>query len=282
MSVGIVTSSISCLPSHLATRYGIKVVPVPFMLNGHNLLDGVDISATEVYEHLAYELPFRTSAPAPGDFIKAYQEVLNGYKNIICLTVSSKISMMYDSACDAAKQMPTNINVRVIDTGTAAGAQALIDMEAGRAASAGATPDDITRLIENLKDKVFLYGVIVAPKYLARTGRVPSPLPTAASALSIKPVFTIGQGKVKLIGVVRTEKGGMDRILSAMHAKAGQKRIHVIIQHANAPEHAETLRRRVQSEFNCAELLITEFSPIIGFATGPGCLALAFHAEDQP
>lgn len=280
MGVGIVTSSISCLPSDLATRYGIKVVPVPFMLNGRSLLDGVDISATEVYEQLAYELPFRTSAPAPGDFIKAYQEVLSGSKNIICLTVSSKLSMMYDSACDAAKQMPANINVRVIDTGTAAGAQALIDMEAARAASAGATLDEVTKLIENLKDKVFLYGVIVAPKYLARTGRVPSPLPAAASALNIKLVFTIGQGKVKLIGLVRTEKSGMDRMLSAMRAKAGQKRIHAIIQHVNAPEHAESLRQRVQNEFNCAELLITEFSPIIGFATGPGCLALAFRTQD--
>lgn len=280
MSVAIVTSSISCLPSDLARKYGIKVVPVPFMLNGHSFLDGVDISATEVYEQLAYERPFRTSAPAPGDFIKAYREVLNNSQNILCLTVSSKLSMMYDSACNAAKQMPATTNICVIDSGTAAGAQALIDMAAARAASAGATLDETTRLIENLKNKVFLYGIIVAPKHLARTGRVLSPLPAAASALSIKPVFTIGQGKVKLIGVVRTEKSGIDRMLSGMRAKVDQKPIRAVIQHANAPEHAETLRQHVQSEFNCTELLVTEFSPIIGFATGPGCLALAFHTDD--
>ncbi len=279
MEVALVTSSISCLPSDIVNRYGIKVVPVPFMLNGHSLLDGVDISATEVYEQLAYELPFRTSAPSPGEFIKAYQEALNGSSQIICLTVSSKISTMYDSACDAAKLMPATATVRVIDTGTAAGAQALIDLAVARAATSGATLDEIAQLVGSLKNMVNLYGLIVAPKHLSRTGRVPSPLPAAASALKIKPIFTIGQGKVKLVGLVRTEKSGMEHILSAMHAKSRGKPIRAIIQHANAPRQAENLFQRVKNAFDCAELLISEFSPIIGFATGPGCLAVAFHTE---
>lgn len=280
MTATIVTTSISCLSPDQVKGYGIKVVPVPFMLNGHNLLDGVDISTTEVYEQLAYELPFRTSAPSPGDYLKAYYEASNGSNSILCLTVSSKISMMYDSACDAAKQMPAGSVIRVIDTGTAAGAQALIDLAAARAASSGATIEEITQLVEKLKSQVYLYGLIVAPKHLARSGRVPSPLPAAASALSIKPVFTIAQGKVKFIGIVRTENGGVNRILSAMHAKVGEKAIRAVIQHANAPEQAETLYQRVKNDFNCTELLIAEFSPIIGFATGPGCLALAFHTDN--
>ncbi len=280
MRVGIVTSSISCIPSDQVRRYGIKVVPVPFMLNGHSYLDGVDISASEVYEQLAYEHPFRTSAPSPGDYLKAYQEVLNEHDAILCLTVPSKISMMYDSACSAARQMSSDAIVRVLDTGTAAGGQALIDMAAAKAASSGASLEEIAQLIVELKAKVHLYGLIVAPRYLARTGRVPSPLPSAASALSIKPVFTISQGKMKLVGVVRIEKAGVDRMLSMMHADVGENPVRVIVQHANVPQQAENLRQRVEAEFNCTELQVTEFSPIIGFATGPGCLALAFCAED--
>lgn len=276
MRVAIVTSSISCLPAEKVQKYGIKVVPVPFMLNGHSYLDGVDISATEVYEHLAYERPFRTSAPSPGDYLKVYGEALREYDAILCLTVPSKISTMYDSACSAAEQMPRDTVVDVLDTGTAAGGQALIDIAAAGAASAGATVDQIKQLIANLKGKARLYGLIVAPRYLARTGRVPAPLPSAASALSIKPVFTIARGRIKLISLVRTEKVGVDRMLSMMHADVGQKPVRVIIQHANAPQQAENLRQRVQADFNCTELCVTEFSPIIGFATGPGCLALAF------
>jgi DegV family protein with EDD domain len=280
MKVAIVTSSISCLPAEQVQKCGIKVVPMPFMLNGHSYLDGVDISATEVYEQLAYERPFRTSAPSPGDYLKAYREALSEYDAVVCLTVPSKISMMYESACSAAEQLPEDAIVHVLDTGTAAGGQALIDTAAAEAAAAGATLEEIKRLIANLKGKVRLYGLIVAPRYLARTGRVPAPLPSAASALSIKPVFTIAKGRIKLVSVVRTEKAGVDRMLSRMHVDVGLKPVRVIIQHANVPRQAENLRQRVQADFNCTELRVTEFSPIIGFATGPGCLALAFRVED--
>ena len=280
MRVAIVTSSISCLPAEQVRKNGIKVVPMPFMLNGHSYLDGVDISATEVYEQLAYERPFRTSAPSPGDYLKAYREALSEYDAVLCLTVPSKISMMYVSACSAAERLPKNAIVHVLDTGTAAGGQALIDIAAAEAAAAGATLEEIEQLIADLRGKVRLYGLIVAPKYLARTGRVPAPLPSAASALSIKPVFTIAQGRIKLVGVVRTEKAGVDRMLLRMHADVGRKPVRVIIQHANVPWQAENLRQRVEADFNCTELRVTEFSPIIGFATGPGCLALAFRAEN--
>jgi DegV family protein with EDD domain len=280
MGVAIVTSSISCLPSEQVQKYRIRVVPMPFMLNGHSYLDGVDISATEVYEQLAYERPFRTSAPSPGNYLKVYREALNECDAVLCLTVPSKVSMMYESACSAAKQMPKGAIVHVLDTGTAAGGQALIDIAAAEAAAGGAALEEIERLVKSLKGKVRLYGLIVAPKYLARTGRVPAPLPSAASALSIKPVFTIAQGRIKLVNLVRTEKAGVDRMLSMMHANVGQKPVRVIIQHANVLRQAEDLRQRVQAAFNCIELRVTEFSPIIGFATGPGCLALAFRAED--
>ena len=208
MKVAIVTSSISCLPAEKVRKNGIKVVPMPFMLNGHSYLDGVDISATEVYEQLAYERPFRTSAPSPGVYLKIYREALREYDAVLCLTVPSKISMMYDSAYSAAEQMPKSAVVHVLDTGTAAGGQALIDVAAAEAAATGATLEEIEQLVANLGDKVRLYGLIVAPKYLARTGRVPAPLPSAASALSIKPVFTIAQGRIKLVSVARTEKTG--------------------------------------------------------------------------
>ena len=280
MKVAIVTSSISCLTAEKVRKNGIKVVPMPFMLNGHSYLDGVDISATEVYEQLAYERPFRTSAPAPGDYLKIYREALREYDAILCLTVPSKISMMYDSACSAAEQLPKSATVRVLDTGTAAGGQALIDVAAAEAAATGATLEEIEHLVANLGGKVRLYGLIVAPKYLARTGRVPAPLPSAASALSLKPVFTIAQGRIKLVSVVRTEKAGVDRMLLRMRADVGRKSVRVIIQHANVPRQAENLRQRVKADFNCTELRVTEFSPIIGFATGPGCLALAFRAEN--
>jgi DegV family protein with EDD domain len=280
MAVTIVTSSVSCLPADQVKKYAIKVVPVPFMLDGHSFLDGIDISTSEVYEMLAYKLPFRTSAPAPGVFIKAYQEALKKSDAVLCLTVPTKISMMYESASNAARQMPSGAHVHVMDAGTAAGGQALIDLAAARAAAAGATLEELIDLVREIQSKVHLYGLIVAPQYLARTGRVPSPLPSAASFFSIKPMFTIGQGRIKFTGVVRNDKAGIERMISLMRETVGQKSARVIVQHANAPELADTLRHRVEDTFTCTEIMTSEFSPIIGFATGPGSLALAFQTEN--
>jgi DegV family protein with EDD domain len=187
--------------------------------------------------------------------------------------------MMYNAALQAAKEIPKNKTVHVIDTGTAAGGEALIDVAVAQAASAGADLMQLKKLTLELEDKVHLYGLIVSPKYLARIGRVPAPLPSAASALSLKPIFTIAHGGVKLAGVARSEKSGMDRIISMMHSRAAESPISIIIQHANAPQEAQTLRELVEAECNCVELYVTEFSPIIGFATGPGSLAIAFRVH---
>jgi DegV family protein with EDD domain len=129
MKVGIVTSSISCLTPEDVQRYRIRVVPIPLTIDGHTHLDGVDLSATEVYRLMAYERPFVTSAPAPGEYLKAFQELSSWAEGILCLTVPRKMSMMFESARTAAAEMRT-ATVRVVDTGTAAGGQALIDMAA--------------------------------------------------------------------------------------------------------------------------------------------------------
>lgn len=280
MAVTIITSSISCLPAEQVNKYAIKVIPIPFMLDGHNYLDGVDISTAEVYKLLAYKMPFRTSAPSPGVFIKTYEEVLLRSDAALCLTVPHKISMMYDSAIDAAKQMPSKARIRVMDAGTAGGGQALVDLAAARAAANGASLEELIELVKKVKGTINLYGLIVDPQYLVRTGRIPSPLPSAASLFSIKPIFTIGQGKIKFSGVVRSDKAGIDRMISLMKGKVTTQSVRIIIQHANAHELASTLRQRVENSFNCTELIVTEFSPVIGFATGPGSLALAFQIEN--
>jgi len=279
MAVTIITSSISCLPAEQVKKYAIKVIPIPFILDGHSYLDGVDISTADVYKLLAYKMPFRTSAPAPGIFIKTYEEVLRKSDAVLCITVPHKISMMYESATDAAKQMPSGARVHVMDAGTAGGGQALIDLAAARAAAAGASLEELIELVRRIQGTISLYGLIVDPQYLVRTGRIPSPLPSAASLFSIKPVFTIGQGKIKFSGVVRSDKAGMDRMISLMQGKVGTQSVRIIIQHANAHELAVTLSQRVQKTFNCTEIIVTEFSPVIGFATGPGSLALAFQIE---
>jgi len=96
--------------------------------------------------------------------------------------------------------------------------------------------------------------------------------------LNIRPIFSVS-GAVNFMGVARSREGGIKRILKGMRDRVGLKPVHVAVMHAYALEEAEKLRERVASEFDCAELWITEFSPVIGYACGTGTLGLAFYPE---
>jgi DegV family protein with EDD domain len=281
MKVGIVSTSVSALPQDKIYEYNIKVVPLPFSLNGDRYLDGVDIPASRIYELLAYKLPFRTSSPPPDDYLAAFLEVSKRADEILCLTISKKLSMMYSSASNAAQELSRKMNVSVIDTGTAAGAQALIDLAVAKVAEKGAKLDECVRLVERMRNRVSLYGLIIEPEYLARTGRVPSLLPKAASIIGIKPIISISQGEAKVVKIARTSASGVNHILAMMRKKAGNKPVRVIVQHANAREEAEHMKEQVENEFLCSEIYLTEFSPVMGYATGPGTLILSFITDDK-
>jgi len=117
-------------------------------------------------------------------------------------------------------------------------------------------------------------------RYVYRTGRIPKVAARVGSILSIKPILTMSSGLVRFAGAVRNKEHGIDRLLKMMRDMVGQSAVHVAVMHAYAPEEAERLKERVSAEFNCAELWLTEFSPVMGYATGTGTLGFAFYHDD--
>ena len=81
------------------------------------------------------------------------------------------------------------------------------------------------------------------------------------------------------MGAVRNKERGIERILQMLRQKVGQNPVHVAVMHAYVPDETEKLKTRISSEFNCVELWITEFSPVMGYATGTGTLGFAFYTD---
>jgi len=139
--VAVVTDSVSCLPRVLVDKYAIRIVPISVIVDGKVYRDGVDITPTQVYEILktSRKLP-TTSSASPWDFLQAYRELNKKVNKIICITLCSDISMMYDSAVKA-KQMAVSENpdiaINVVDSRNAGGAQGLVALAAARAAAEG-------------------------------------------------------------------------------------------------------------------------------------------------
>lgn len=167
----------------------------------------------------------------------------------------------------------------MLDSQTATPAEGFIALAAARAAAEGKDLAEVLSAAEEIKNKVNAIVFLDTIRHVYRSGRIPKVASQIGSVLNIKPIFTVS-GKIHFAAAMRNRKHGIERILQMMREKVGKNPIHVAVMHAYAPGEAEKLKERVATEFNCVELWLTEFSPIIGYACGTGTLGIAFYPEE--
>ena len=283
--VGIVTDSISCLPGELLERYSIRIVPIRLLIQGKIYRDSVDITPSEAYELFLQDPDsFNTSPSSPGHYLEAYREVSGQTSNIVCITPSSKLSTAYDVAQLAKEQARDELpqtSIEVVDSLTATAAEGFVALAAARGAEAGKSLSDVVSIVQTVRSRINLVAILETVRYIYRSGRIPKLASEVGSILNIRPIFTISSGVVHLIGVGRNKNRGINHLLEIVRDKLGQSRAHIAVMHAYALDEAEQLMERVSMEFNCAELWLTEFSPLMGYACGTGTLGLAFYKEDE-
>jgi DegV family protein with EDD domain len=283
VNVAIIADSIACLTREQVEQYGITIAPIPITFEGKVYRDWVDITPTEAYElFLKDPGSFRTAGASPDIFIEAYRQAAKRARDIICFTLSAKLSGAYDAAKRAIeeikKELP-QLSIAVMDTRTVTATEALIALAAARAAEAGGSLDEVVKAAEEMRERVSFLALLDTIRHVYRTGRIPKIAALAGSMLNIKPILTTSGGVVRFITAARSRERGIDKMLRIMRSRVGQARVHVAVMHAYAPEEAEKLKERVAAEFNCVELWVTEFSPVMGYATGTGTLGLAFYPE---
>jgi len=284
--VAIVTDSSACLPRELAERFGISVVPIDLIFEGRVYRNGLDAAPSEFYSLLqrSKKLP-TTSAPSAGTYLELYRELSKKARGILCITIPPRISAMFEAA-RLARQMvrgiDPDIEINVLDSGTAAMAQGFVVLAAAEAAAAGKNLEQVTREARRVTSQVNLVAMLDTLYYLAKGGRIPKVAAWAGSLLSVKPIMQISQGEVGLLEKARTKPRAVERLLDIMGERipSGEP-VHAAVLHTNVPEEAERLKERVASRFNCVELYVTEFTPVMGAHLGPGLLGLAFYHESQ-
>jgi len=284
--VAIVADSIACLTRELVDKYKITIAPIPISAGGKIYRDWVDVTPSQAYElFLKDPDSFQTAGASPGSFVDAYHEASKHAKNILCITVSSGLSGANDAALQAKKHVKKELprlSIEVLDSRTATAAEGFIALAAARAA-AGKGLAEAVKAAEDMKGRVTWLASLDTIKHVYRTGRIPKAAARAGAMLNIKPILTMSpttSGLIRFTGAALTKGGGIERMLKIMRDRVGQDPAHVAVMHAYAPADAEKLKERVASEFNCAELWITEFSPVMGYAVGTGTLGLAFYKED--
>lgn len=283
--VAIVTDSTCCLPQELIRQYDIHVVPTMIIHQGRSYRDRLEISPTEVYRIMRRrkDLP-TTSVPSPEDFLKTYRELGQNHNNILCITVTSLQSGVYNMASSAremAKDVIPSVNIRVMDSRAVAGSLGFIVLEAARHADRGADIDRLSEVVQGMMNRVCSYFMLDTLYFLARTGRIARAAAWAGSLLDMKPIVAHfpSVGETTPVARPRSHEKAIERLLEIVGERAGNSRIHVIVEHADELEEAEKLKNRIAQRFNCAEIYVTEFAPSMGVHAGPGVLGISFYTE---
>ena len=258
-------------------------MPINFFAGGNLYKDGVDITPSEAYK-LFLDDPesFKTSAASPEDCLQAYRNVSQRANSILFCTVSNKLSMMYSAACNARDMAQTELlgtAIEVMDTYQATPSEGMVALAAARAAAEGKDLPGVIQAAEAVREKVSAVIFLDTIRHVYRSGRIPKIASQIGSVLNIKPILTVS-GLVHFAGMARNRKQGIDRVLQMMRDRVGDRPVHAAVTHAYALDEAEKLMERVAAEFNCVELWLSEFSPVMGYACGTGTVGVAFHPVD--
>jgi DegV family protein with EDD domain len=280
--IAIVTDSASNLPSEIVDKYDITVVPVSLLWDEHVFRDGIDIGPDEVYQRLrSSKSTPTTAAPSVGDFLQTYLQLGEGVDAIVSIHLPDRLSGVISAARLAAGLVEDQVQVYVVDAGTAAMGAGFVALAAARAASKGLGVDSIQRVAQDIRKRVFVFAMLDTLKYLQRGGRIGKAEALLGVALKIKPILFINDGVVDVLAKPRTTNRAIRIMLNEMEKRVASRPVHVAVLHADAPESAADLRKRVEERFDCVEVFTCAFTPVMGVHAGPGVIGLAFYAEEE-
>ena len=274
MTVAIVTDSAAALPADLVSRHQVTVVPMRLVVGDESVLEG----ERDIDELLAAD-QVSTSGPNPAEFEDAIRSVLTD-DGVLVLTIAASMSSTYQAAVVAARAVGDD--VRVVDTLTAAGAEALVVLAAAGAAADGATLDEVEVVAKQVIEQVRLIATVPSLDHLVRSGRVPNIAGWAGRRLGINPLFEFGGGKVRPLRPALSYDAAFERIVGQFRrSEPSGARAHVVALHAAAPDAASSLLARVEEQVTPASAFVGEFGPVMVVHTGPGLVGLAWWWEED-
>ena len=274
MTIKIVTDSLGDVPSGVAQELGITIIPVNVLFGTEVYSDGIDLTTEQFYEKLTASKIFPTTAVPPiGTFITIYDKLAEETDEILVITVSSKLSATYEVALQAVKQMTGKCRVEVIDSRLTTMAQGLIAITAARAASSGASLDEVVKSTQHNIPRADLRMAFDTLEYLKRGGRIGRAQALMGSILKVHPILTLKDGEVHPAGRERSRAKAMDHLYN--FAMSFSSIDEMAVEDATTPDEAEMLVERLGSKFPKERIYRSKMSPALGVHTGPHVLSIS-------
>ncbi len=282
MSVRIIADSTADLQPQVAQR--VTVVPLTVHFGEREYVSGVDIDAKKFYEMLVESdvLP-TTSQPTPFAFGEAFEKAMEEGDTVVCITVSSRLSGTYQSACIAAADYPGR--VFVVDSQTVAIGGGLLVEYALRLADHGLSAAEIAEELTEKREKIRLLALVDTLEYLKKGGRISATVAFAGGLLNIKPVITVSEGVVQMLGKARGSKQGNNLLVQEIQ-KAGGVDFSMPLMLGYTGLSDVLLRKYIDDSAHLwadyrQTLPVSVVGSVVGTHVGPGAVAVAFFAAER-
>ncbi len=264
-------------------RQDVKIVPLTIHFGEEELIDGLTIDKQRFYERLVEcdELP-RTSQANPTAFQKVFEEVTQAGEEAVVITLSSELSGTFQSACLAVQDYD---NIYVVDSKNAAIGSGILTEYAIACAKKGMRAREIAEELERKKEDVCLIALLDTLEYLKKGGRISKTVAFAGGVLNIKPVVTIQDGKVEVIGKARGSRQGNNLLVEKIQESGGIDFDMPILlgytglSDALLKKYIEDSRDLWQEQ--AESLDSTLVCSVIGTHVGPGVVAAAFFRKSK-
>ena len=281
MKTAVVTDSTANLNQETIDKYGIKVVPIPYIIDGTEYQDGVDLTRPEFYEKMRNAKDFpTTSQPPVGEMINLYNQLADeGYDAVISIHIAGTISGLMTTLNNLKGQLD-NIKLYPIDSSITEVPMGWMVKLAARMAAQNEDAEKIVAAVEQLKKQYDAVFVVDDLKNLAHGGRLSNASAFIGTVLKIKPLLHFDKESDKIVAFekVRSLKKAMKRaqeIIKEETDKADYP-FRLLVIHANNEKRGQEWAKEVQEAFPGIPVSLDEFDPVIAVHLGEGALALGF------
>jgi DegV family protein with EDD domain len=279
--VALVTDSTSYIPKDIREKYPITVVPQVVIWEGQTYEDDVTITPEQFYTRLrtAKVMP-STSQASVVNMHKAFSSLIEKGYDVLGIFLSAKLSGTFQSAVLGRDELTSGKEkVDYIDSNTTAMAMGFMVLTVARAAVDGASLADCKALAEKAREHVGVYLTVDTLEFLHRGGRIGGAQRFLGTALNLKPILAVEDGRVEAVERVRTRGKALDRLVELVAEKcAGKSPVRMATLHADAEADAKGLLDKITPLVKPVESVFAAVSPAVGANTGPGTVGLAWMA----
>jgi DegV family protein with EDD domain len=279
--VAIVTDSTAYLPDDLLKQYSITVTPQILIWGDETFQDGVDIQPNEFYRKLETAKTMPTTSQVAIVTMKAtFENLLASGYDVLGVFISAKLSGTMQSALQAKEMLPkAGSKIVVLDSNSTSMAMGFHVLTVARAAQAGANLAECQKLAEEARKHSGVYFVVDTLEFLRRGGRIGGAQAMLGSALNLKPLLELRDGRIESIEKIRTKGKAINRMIELIVERiAWRNPVRLATLHANAEAEAKSALETAAAQLNPVEQILASVSPAIGTHAGPGTVGLAYMA----